>query len=158
MPARVGRTNSTWCSSMTWKMGLSNWVFNQTGQNVWTREPFGLTSPDYSLFGENISNINDSYAAMNTDVTLPSGSSYRLSFKHFFDFEAYYDQNDNLVESYDGAVLEYSTNHGVTWVDARPLFSAGQDYNATIVSTWGNPLGGQGGIFRRQLWHGRIDL
>ena len=132
-PSGWSESNELFFDNM--ETGTDNWVFNQSGQNVWTREPFGLVEPGHSLFGENIPTINSSYAAMSSDVTLPYGA-YRLSFKHYFDLEADYD-NTTIIESYDGAVLEYSTNQGVSWTDARPLFYAGQDYNAILSSDWG---------------------
>ena len=42
---------------------------------------------------------------------------------------------------YDGGVLEYSTNNGTKWVDARPLF-VNNGYKGAISNFFDNPLGG----------------
>ena len=56
---------------------------------------------------------SDTSIARTADVVLPAGAS--LLFNHAF-----------LTESgFDGGRVEYSTNHGSTWTDAGPLFSAG---------------------------------
>jgi hypothetical protein len=39
-------------------------------------------------------------------------------------------------------VLEYSTNNGTTWVDARPLI-VNNGYKGAISNSFGNPLGGR---------------
>ena len=124
--------------------GSSNWVGGSlTGSNNWGFASPGIASPENSLFGPNLSSINDSYASMAADVSLPAGSNYRLYYKHLFDLEGYYDANGNLVAGYDGGVLEYSTTQGSNWNDARSLLSDGQDYTTTLDSNYGNPLGGR---------------
>ncbi len=124
--------------------GTGNWVSGAfSGSNTWGITTLGIASPSHSLFGENISSINDSFVAMTSDVNLPANSSYKLFFKHVFELEGYYDQNYNLVEGYDGGIVEYSTNQGASWSDARPLLSGGQDYTITLQSGYGNPLSGR---------------
>ena len=61
-----------------------------------------------------------------------------LEFWHTFDFE-------ESSQSFDGAVLEISTNAGASWQDLGSSASAG-GYNAILAS--GNPLGG------RNAWGG----
>jgi Zn-dependent metalloprotease len=75
---------------------------------------------------------------------LPAGQQIYLNFDHMFLFEAGIYRGVSYY--YDGGVLEYSTNSGGTWTDAKPLFSAGVNYNGTIYTspTWAvNPLGGK---------------
>ncbi len=118
--------------------GNANWAYGAAAGSIsdWGIVSPGISSP-HSLSGPSQNLENDSYAAMQADVTLPGGTSY-LYFNHEFDFEVYDDTN-----GYDGGVLEYSANQGGTWQDAQPLFSAGQDYNRTLFpsSSYNNPLG-----------------
>src|SRR5207253_6461763 len=51
-------------------------------------------------------------------------------------------------DNYDGAILEYSTNNGQSWIDAFNLIEAGQSYNGTIQSCCDNPLAGRFGFVR----------
>ncbi len=124
--------------------GTTNWGSGVlSGNNVWSLTSIGISSPGHSIFGQNIPSISDSYIAMTSDLSLPANSSYKLFFKHLFGLEGYYDQNDNLIEAYDGGIVEYSTNQGATWKDANSLFSAGQNYNAQLETGAGNPLQGR---------------
>ena len=100
-----------------------------SGSNPWR------FSNEYASSGVRHLNIKgspdktDSVAAMSAGVTIPP-SAY-LHFKHAFDLES----------SYDGGVLEYSTDGGSTWNDAGPLFDSGQNYTGTLNS--GSTLGGR---------------
>jgi len=92
-------------------------------------------------------------------VALPAGSKVYLLFKHMYLFENWSTSN------YDGGVVEYSVDGGLTWKDAKPLFSAGQNYNGTITK-WPltnpvNPLGGRAAFVRNSLndnLHTRYNL
>lgn len=55
----------------------------------------------------------------------------------------------NSERGFDGGVLEYSINNGVTWLDAR-LFITKGGYNSTIGSITGSTLAG------RQAWSGDL--
>jgi hypothetical protein len=66
-------------------------------------------------------------------VTVGAGST--LSFWHLHQFES----------SYDGSVLEISTNGGGSWTDLGPHITV-NGYNGTLSTCCGNPLGG------RQAW------
>ena len=121
--------------------GNENWAYAAATGSIsdWGIVSPGISSP-HSLSGPSQNLENDSYAIMNADVVLPSGISY-LYFNHQFDFEI---PEDNLTDGYDGGVLEYSADPGGTWLDAQPLFSAGQDYNRTLYDfDYGNPLQGR---------------
>jgi alpha-tubulin suppressor-like RCC1 family protein len=68
---------------------------------------------------------------MNTGFYVPAGTM--LTFRHAYDYEAYYNTAGTLMKSaYDGGIVEYSLNGGVTWVDARPLFVT-NGYNALLT-------------------------
>lgn len=80
-------------------------------------------------------NISDTAVERAAGTTLPA--SARLHFRHSFDHEASGGVN------YDGSLVEYSVDGGVTWTDASSLYSGGQNYTGRLDSTSGNPLGGR---------------
>ncbi len=92
--------------------------------------------------------ISDSYAAMSTSVLIPANAY--LDFAHAYIFQA---------SNYDGGVVEYTNNAGVTWVDAGSLFT-NNGYGGTLQSTTNNPLGGRSAFVGES--HGyissRLDL
>src|SRR6185503_2285302 len=129
--------------------GSGNWTFGSiVGNPHWTLEPAGIGlnyahSGQNALFGNDYDETrsyndqrSDSFAAMNSSVALPGGSTSFLYFHHSFGFE------DFGSYTYDGGILEYSINGGGTWNDAKPLFSAGQNYNGTISLASNSPLRG----------------
>jgi hypothetical protein len=68
-------------------------------------------------------------------ITIPAGAiSATLRFAHTYSFE-------NATESFDGGVLEYSTNN-LTWMDAGSFITQG-GYTGVITATGGNPLSGR---------------
>ncbi|HZX54927.1 MAG TPA: M4 family metallopeptidase, partial [Ilumatobacteraceae bacterium] len=70
-------------------------------------------------------------------VAVPPGTTY-LRFDHSFEMD--YDS----ANFYDGGVVEYSTNGGVTWKDAVSLPGPTVNgYNGTLDSRFGNPLAGR---------------
>ena len=119
--------------------GSANWSFGVlSGTSRWRYDsPYGpfAHSGSHFLYADDFpDDISDSYAAMNSSVTLPSGAY--LHFAHaygFEDFEGVY---------YDGGVLEYSTNGGASWADAGSLFDT-NGYDGTIASGFANPLAGR---------------
>jgi hypothetical protein len=90
-------------------------------------------SPSHAWFHPDDGQITDSYLWNTAPVPVGSGSS--LTFWHRHQFEG----------SFDGAVLEISTNGGVSWTDLGPYITA-NGYNGTLSTSYGNPLGG------RQAW------
>src|SRR5207249_5855186 len=52
-------------------------------------------------------------------------------------------------DSYDGGVIEFSTDSGASWSTYAPVFNIG-GYNGLISSVLGNPLAG------RSAWTGTI--
>ncbi len=65
-------------------------------------------------------------------MTIPNGG--QLHFDHSYGFE------DDASANYDGGRVEYSTNGGVSWADAGPLFSH-NGYDGQF-SAPGSPTGG----------------
>jgi Zn-dependent metalloprotease len=115
----------------------TNWTFGSLGFGLWNRVTGFAASGVYSLYGSNSATFTDSYAAMSNEYLLPANAF--LHFKHAFGFEDY------ATSYYDGGVLEYSTDNGTSWTDAKPLFSDGKNYGGKIMPTiyYGNPLGGR---------------
>ena len=68
--------------------------------------------------------ITDATARL-ASIVIPSNAY--LHFAHAYDFEKY-SSNSNY---YDGGVLEYSNNNGVTWADAGALIDD-NGYKGTI--------------------------
>ncbi|MBM3151928.1 MAG: hypothetical protein FJZ96_06975 [Chloroflexi bacterium] len=114
--------------------GLVQWSTGAiVGSNRWFWATPGLSSVSHSLWGDNPAIVSDSYAALGANVALPAGSSPFLYFRHFFEFET----------SYDGGVLEYSSNDGGAWLDAASLFNSGQNYTGTLSTASDNPIEGR---------------
>ncbi|MFL6653070.1 MAG: CFI-box-CTERM domain-containing protein, partial [Sulfurifustaceae bacterium] len=103
-----------------------------------TLGPFA-TSGIHSLFGHDVGFTADQRAEI--VVSIPPGQHY-LYFKHAFDFEIGINTANNSTVFFDGGVLEYSTDGGVTWTDARSLIDSGKNYSGSILSGFGNPLAG----------------
>jgi Zn-dependent metalloprotease len=128
--------------------GTGNWTFGVlSGTSRWGRVSGYAHSGTYSLYGNDYpATVSDSFAAMNTSVTLPANAY--LHFAHAYGFE------DSGTNYYDGGVLEYSTNGGASWNDAASLFDY-NGYKGTIRSGFGNPLGGRSGFIADS--HGYIS-
>ncbi len=119
-----------------------------TGTNVWAVVTTDSHSPTHSWFVSDPATITDQPLATVTARSLTFGS--RLSFWHRYNTEA-------GGSAYDGGVLEYSLDGGTTWVDILAAsggvpanagrFLAG-GYNATLSSSFSNPLAG------RRAWSG----
>lgn len=137
--------------------GTGNW--NTSG--YWSLSPdYITTSGIYAMWGNDDPIYSTSILAMKNDVYLPVGSTPFLHFRqtHAFDYWSSY--------NFDGGVLEYSTNGGSTWKDAKPLYSAGENYNGTIFKYppgyeyLGSSLQGRPGFVRVTNWYSasRYDL
>ena len=110
-------------------VGSDSWYYPQTS-NPYGYDATYATSGVYNFWGYNQSSIADANMRMTSGAVLPANAYLR--FDHAYDFEA----------NYDGGVLEYSTNAGVTWNDAGSLI-INNPYNGTLPSDFGNPLGGR---------------
>jgi bacillolysin len=121
--------NSAWSSTAL--QGSGSWVIPDTG---WAK------SGTRMAYGQDYNSVSDTAMSMTSSVALPAGA--KLQFNHAYAFE----QGGGVP--YDGAVLEYSTNGGVSWTDAGSLIVAGDPYDPTapINGDTGNPLGGRHGF------------
>lgn len=123
--------------------GFNKWAFTNAGSNQnWAglNATYGVssaTSGIESLLGDNIPTKSDQRAEIT--VIVPGGQPY-LHFNHAFHFETAFGV------AYDGGIMEYSTDGGVSWSDASALIDAGQNYTGTISSCCNNTLSGRSGF------------
>ncbi len=115
---------------------LENGTGNWDVSTHWSLDDTYATSPTHAFYGDDGSAYSFSVLGFKNAVTLPAGTSY-LYFKHAFDFDSY------NTTYYDGGLLEYSIDNGVTWKDAKPLFYDGKNYAGAISPYFGNPLAGR---------------
>ncbi|MEM6337215.1 MAG: hypothetical protein AAF752_11655, partial [Bacteroidota bacterium] len=104
-----------------------------SGSFNWARNGTNPYSGSNSWFAQNVGSVADQYLAYGSDLVV--GAGMQLSVWHNYDTEA----------TYDGGVIEISTDGGTTWVD---LVTAGAavvegGYNGTISTQYGNPLAGR---------------
>ena len=117
--------------------GSGNWSF--TGL-AWTLSSGYAGSGDNMLFASDENPYTDARATMSSGVPISGGKTF-LHFRHAYLLD--YFASLGTASYYDGGVLEYSTDSGGTWKDAKPLFSAGKNYGPAIVSNTFNPLAGR---------------
>ena len=104
-------------------VGSVRWGFNSEGF---------AHSGRHFIYGDDYPDaITDTSVALASGILLPSNAF--LHFAHAFGF-----QTPNL----DGGVVEYTTNGGLTWNDAAPLFDA-NGYTGVLANGSGNPLAGR---------------
>jgi PKD repeat protein len=108
------------------------------GADHWAVSTDQSHSPTHAWFVPDDPSVTDSRLWNTTPVAVGGGST--LTFWHRYQFEG---------TSYDGSVLEISTNGGGAWTDLGPHITE-NGYNGTISSCCGNPLGG------RQGWTGDL--
>jgi Zn-dependent metalloprotease len=107
------------------------WTVQSTSATLWGLQSFNAFEGSLALYGPDPSVVSDHTVAMPTSVVLPAGA--RAMFSHIPDFEY----------TYDGGVVEYSTNGGVSWVDATVLADAGLQPDGILCPFCSNPLAGR---------------
>jgi Zn-dependent metalloprotease len=118
--------------------GSTKWTKTGNPASAWALDEGYASSSSHMFYGNDSYVSNISTLTIKTGILLPAGSTPYLHFKHAFLFEYYGSQ------FYDGGVLEYTTNNGTTWLDAKPLFSTGKNYGpGSISADWDNALGGR---------------
>jgi len=121
--------------------GTTKWTFGATsGSNRWQLDSafWGLYAHSglHSLYAnDQPATVTDSFARFKTAVAVPAGAY--LHFSQAYGFEDYF-----FLGTFDGGVLEYSTNGGTFWTDAGSLF-INNGYNGTVDSGYDNPLAGR---------------
>lgn len=128
--------------------GPDNWTTDGSGGTPWALTTTSSHSPSHAWFCPDVSSIADQRLVTVAAADLTTAASGRLHFWHRYDLES----------TYDGGVLEYSTNGGTTWYDilagnggsipANPDRFVDGGYTSTISTSYQNPIGG------RQAWSG----
>jgi hypothetical protein len=135
--------------------GSGNWTFNNGSQVRWQYDsPWGqyAQSGSHFLYADDYPQYNnvttDAQATLSAYVV--PNNAY-LHFAQAYEFE--YDSDGN----YDGGVLEYSINNGITWIDAGPLMEY-NGYTGTIFANYINPLKGRSAFVRSSHGYGSTRL
>jgi lysyl endopeptidase len=112
--------------------GGGNWT-HQAAQGIdhWAISTAQAHSPTHSWFVPDDNVVTDSRLWVTNPIVL--GNAAGLTFWHRYQFEG---------GSYDGSVLEISTDGGGSWADLGSYITA-NGYNGTISTGWSNPLAGQ---------------
>ncbi len=113
---------------------------------------FYAASGSTHIAGYDLEDISDSAIAMTKSISVPPGGL--LHFRHAYGFES------TEGASYDGGVVEYSTNGGASWHDASGMIVAGEDYSDVLATISDNPLGGRPAFAGDSAGYGstRLDL
>jgi Zn-dependent metalloprotease len=118
----------------------NTWYYPQNPNDIGLDATYA-TSGTTNFWGYDQEYTADYRIAMTRSVAIPAGSTPYLRFNHSYGFE-------NIgTSTYDGGVLEYSTNGGTSWVDAGSLLTD-NGYNGTISGSYDNPLGGRSAFVR----------
>ncbi|MFN0074041.1 MAG: M4 family metallopeptidase [Chloroflexota bacterium] len=133
--------SGNWISSTL--LGPNRWSYPQSAANTNT------TSGIRNIHGNDGSTLSDSVMARSASVVLPANAFLRFNHAYSFDTEI----AASVLRYWDGGILQYSTNNGLTWTNASLLFTHG-GYSGTLRTTAqgnNNPLQGQ------QAWVGNSD-
>ena len=111
-----------------------------SGKCTWQYPPPDMWLYPFSgrlhLWGGRLGDVSDSAIEMKEFVEIPTTVPSYLSFKHFYDFEAF-------PANFDGGIIEYLTDDaGTTWTDIGPFIET-NGYRGTIASGYHNPLQGR---------------
>jgi hypothetical protein len=120
--------------------GGGSWTPSSTTATNWNPSDTGFAKTGLRMaYGPDVQVSSDHSLAMNGSVAIPANA--RMAFDQAFEFE-----HSGTTLFFDGGVLEYSTNNGMTWTDAGSLIDAGQAYNGTLDAT--NTLGARTAFVR----------
>jgi hypothetical protein len=126
----------------SFEFGLENWTHAAiVGTDKWYHGPSVpelipdytytyASSGDYELYGYDQPATGDYYARFTNPQAIPTGINTYLRFRHAYDMET----------SFDGGVIEYSTNGGASWLDAASGGSSlllENGYNGTVAALGG---------------------
>ena len=93
----------------------SDWTSTSSTTTKWDISNTRSYSPDYSYFSHNLDLPSDEKLTLTNAITL-GATPPDLTFRHWFNSES----------TYDGGVLEVSTNGGTTWTDMQSnIYSGG---------------------------------
>ena len=109
----------------------ASWTTTATPtNNLWTVSSAQSMSPPNSFFTSNLTTVNDQRLETTNSLALPANPPL-LTFWGYINSEA----------SWDGGVVEISTNGGSSWIDLGTNMTSG-GYNGTLSSS-PNPLSGR---------------
>jgi hypothetical protein len=101
----------------------------------WSSVTTAAHTGSHSAFAPDVEDVSDQYLTTINPISVPPGVT--LSFWQSYSTES----------TYDGGVLEFSTNGGSTWTDGGALITM-HPYEGPISTCCSNPLSG------RQAWNG----
>ncbi|HRI67262.1 MAG TPA: M36 family metallopeptidase, partial [Polyangium sp.] len=117
----------------TWTASLASGGATQ----LWSIIRPVATGANEMIWGQDIAGLSD-HRYESPDLMVGAGA-FSMTFQHRYQFER--SQGTN----WDGAVIEYSEDGGMTWADVNTLAGVNPGYGGTIDNTGGNPLGGRQG-------------
>jgi hypothetical protein len=150
-PATNFNPNAPYCPPETWRFsrdlfyenfetGVDGWtidkLYGPLDEIAWSLSTENATSGISSLWADDSYERNGSYAET-PRIYLPAGSKSYLHFSHTYKFEV------AGSSYYDGGVLDYALDYSNNWVDAKSLFSAGQNYVGKLAIGLSNPIEGR---------------
>ncbi len=109
----------------------ASWTTSSTTSTNWAVSSVQSTSAPNSLFSLNLTTTSDQKIETANSLTLPAVPPM-LTFQGYINSEV----------SWDGGVVEISTNNGSTWTDLGPNMITG-GYNGTLNNSGTNPLKGR---------------
>ena len=102
-------------SVLTSTVQSANWTTTSTTTTNWSVSSSRSYSPNYSYFSSNLDIPSDEKLTLTNAITL-GATPPDLTFRHWY----------NTESTYDGGVLEVSTNGGTTWTDMQAnIYSGG---------------------------------
>ncbi|MEM4204720.1 MAG: M4 family metallopeptidase [Candidatus Methanomethylicaceae archaeon] len=115
-------------------------IGSPSNDSLWLSGPAELNDKDSPLL------YAEEFVQTSSPISLPAGEKIYLNFTHLYLFETTY--SNGKLYTWDGGVVEYSTDGGSTWLDMKPLFNGGVNYNGKILPYaspyWNpNPLAGR---------------
>jgi len=105
------------------------WTLGGAGAAIWSR--IARANGKHEWHGDDAGSATDSQM-ISPEVTVTDAGPFVLHFKHRYEFEA----------TYDGGVIEFTTDGGTTWTDIADL-GVDPGYDMVIRSTSGSPLHGR---------------
>ena len=110
----------------------ASWTTASTTANVWIAHNLRSHSAPNSFFTPDAAVVSDQTIATTSAFAL-GATTPTLSFWHWY----------NTESSYDGCVVEISTNGGTSWSDIGAANIIQNGYTGSISTSFSNPLGGR---------------
>jgi len=117
----------------TWNASLASGSATQ----LWSIVRPVATDVNEMIWGQDTDGVSD-HRYESPDLVVGAGQ-FSMTFQNRFQFERSGQKN------WDGGVIEYSQDGGMTWADVSTLAGVNPGYTGMIDNTAGNPLGGRQG-------------